>query len=67
MVPRGNIVSEKECQVLWRCDPELKAFLDAESAASGRSVTWLMAHAVGMWKKRLERQRKNRKRARSVK
>lgn len=52
-------MSDKE-QILWRCDPDMKAWLTEESERSGRSVTWLIQHAVGMWRRRLERQRHGR-------
>lgn len=33
---------------------ELIAWLDQESAASGRSKNWLVEHAVKLWRRRLE-------------
>jgi hypothetical protein len=54
-------MSDDKSQILWRCDPEIKQWLQTESDASGRSVTWLIEHAVNLWKKRLMRDRDARK------
>lgn len=50
--------NNKQVQVLWRTDVEMREWLKAESVASGRPVTWLINHAVGLWKDRLEKSRK---------
>lgn len=52
--------SEEKVQVLFRTSPGTKAWLDSESERSGRSVQWLLEHAVQLWRNRLESDRKRR-------
>ena len=50
--------NKSQVQVLWRTDPEIRDWLKRESESSGRPVTWLVNHAVELWKDRLEKSRK---------
>lgn len=50
----------KEESILFRTDGTTKQWLADESAASGRSVTFLVQHAVDMWRRRLIRERQTR-------
>jgi hypothetical protein len=49
--------NKDKVQVMWRADPELRDWLQQESDDSGRSVQWLITHAVELWRKRLLRNR----------
>lgn len=51
--------AKDQVQVLWRTDPEIRDWLKRESKSSGRPVTWLINHAVVLWKERLEKSRKS--------
>ena len=51
---------KQRVKVLHTITEEAKVWLEAESQSSGRSVSWLIEHAVDMWRKRLEGQRKQR-------
>ena len=54
-----DIASEEEfTRMLLRMPVELKEWLAAESNRSGRSQTWLVLHAVELWKDRLNKARK---------
>jgi len=53
----SKIQNDDRIQFMMRFDPEIKAWLDSESEKSGRSLTWLVEHAVQLWKNRLEVQR----------
>ncbi len=50
---------EKPVQVLVRIQPDLKSWLEEESKRSGRSMTWLVNHALNLWRDRLEKSRKS--------
>lgn len=53
------MASEEEfTRMLLRMPVELKEWLAAESNRSGRSQTWLVLHAVELWKDRLNKARK---------
>jgi hypothetical protein len=54
----GFIVNEADkVQVLVRLTPEMKTWLDAERLSSGRPVTWMINHAITLWRERLEKGR----------
>lgn len=55
---------DERVQLLLRLEPDNAEFLDAEAAASGRSKGWMINHALGMWRRRLERERSRRKQRR---
>lgn len=50
---------EGKKDILLRVDTEMKAWLDAEREASGRSLNWLVNHALKLWRDRLEKGRGN--------
>ena len=54
-----DMASEEEfTRMLVRMPVELKEWLAAESNRSDRSQTWLVLHAVELWKDRLNKARK---------
>lgn len=50
---KKNVESERT-KVLHTIDRDVKRWLEEESARSGRSESWLIEHAVKLWRKRLE-------------
>lgn len=54
-------LADERVQLLLRLEAENAEFLDSESEASGRSKGWLINHALGMWRRRLQRERERRK------
>lgn len=42
---------------LIRIDPELNAWIEAEAEKRDRSKAWIVAHAVELWRSRLENAR----------
>lgn len=42
---------------LIRIDPELNAWIEAEAEKRDRSKAWIVAHAVELWRARLENAR----------
>lgn len=56
--------NEDRVKVLHTMTEDTKTWLESESQSSGRSVSWLIEHAVEMWRKRLtvERSKRNSRR-----
>ena len=61
------MANDERVQMLVRMDPAVHAWINRESAASGRSATWLVEHACKLWMNRIERSRSQRAKARSRK
>ena len=51
------IKNSERVDILLRVSPEMKAWLDAEKASTGRSLTYLYNHALELWRDRLEKGR----------
>lgn len=49
----------EQVKMLVRMDWELKQWIALESERTGRSQTWLVNHALTLWKDRLEKSRKS--------
>lgn len=53
----GATKNSERVDMLLRVSPEMKAWLDAEKASTGRSLTYLCNHALELWRDRLEKGR----------
>lgn len=52
-------VEPERVQLLVRLDKDLHAWLLREKTKSGRSMTWMVENALGQWRDRIEKGRKN--------
>jgi predicted transcriptional regulator len=54
-------IAEGKRDIMHRMDTALIEWLDAEASKFDRTRSYLVEHAVRMWKRRLERERRARK------
>ena len=57
MVAEETARKEKEPHLLVKMPTASKRWLEEESRRTGRSQTWLVNHALGMWMDRLKKSR----------